>query len=214
MTTQQTAIVIDDHPLVARGIADFLSSHCAFTQVTAVTDIESFWKHLKTSSLPAIVVMDFWLPAGASLPLLSELKTKYPQLPILVISADDNFAVETKVRNAGAHGFLNKQEEPEMFLHAITAILGGNTWFHAAERQSQPKYQSNELPITAAELGLTARQGEILALVIQGLPNKRIARELNLAEQTVKEHVSGILERLEVNNRIALITKLRGKKLE
>ena len=69
-------------------------------------------------------------------------------------------------------------------------------------------------PVTPADLGLSARQGEILALVLQGLPNKRIALQLNIAESTVKEHVTGILERLRVRTRVEAITLLRGRRLE
>ena len=226
MTTEKTAnkmtaIVIDDHPLVARGIADFLSSHCAFSQVDAVTSVSDLWHHINPTALPAIILVDFWLSSSASLPLLGELKTKYPQVAILVISADENAAVEDKVRGIGVQGFLNKQAAPEVFVQAIVAILSGKTWFSYAplngEKYSEVfsnTYQPNQLPVTAKELGLTARQGQILSMVIKGLPNKRIANELNLSEQTVKEHISGILNRLGVKNRIEAITKLRGRRLE
>jgi DNA-binding NarL/FixJ family response regulator len=217
MSTQKTALVIDDHPLVARGIADFLKSHCDFSQVEAVTDTTSLWNKLELSDHPTIILVDFWLPSGASLPLLGELKAKYPQIHLLVISADENAAVEDKVRSAGAQGFINKQAAPEVFVLAVNAILSGNTYFSNTtfnHAKFNDTYQPNQLPVTAKELGLTARQGEILAMIIQGLPNKRIAQVLSLSEQTVKEHVSGILSRLGVNNRIEAITKLRGKRLE
>jgi len=214
MTAQQTALVIDDHPLVARGIADFLQSHCAFSLVSAVTDVEDLWRHLASSALPALIVVDFWLPGGASLTLLSELKAKCPHTLLLVISADDNAAVEGKVQAAGVQGFLNKQEAPEVFVHAINTIMNGDTWFNNAEQRLLNTYQPNELPVTSQELGLTARQGQILSMMMNGLPNKRIAKALNLTEQTVKEHVSGILNRLGVNNRVEAMTKLRGKRLE
>jgi DNA-binding NarL/FixJ family response regulator len=214
VTTQQTALVIDDHPLVARGIADFLQSHCAFSLVTAVTDVEELWRYLAIGVLPSLIVVDFWLPGGASLILLSELKTEYPHIPLLVISADDNAAVENKVHVAGVQGFLNKQEAPEVFVHAVNTIMNGETWFNSAEQRLLNTYQPNELPVTAQELGLTARQGQILSMVMNGLPNKRIAKTLNLTEQTVKEHVSGILSRLGVNNRVEAMTKLRGRRLE
>jgi DNA-binding NarL/FixJ family response regulator len=214
VTAQQTALVIDDHPLVARGIADFLQSHCAFSLVTAVTDVKDLWSYLATSVMPSLIVVDFWLPGGASLILLSELKTKYPNTSLLVISADDNVAVENKVHAAGVQGFLHKQEAPEVFVHAVNTIMNGDTWFNSVEQRLLSNYQPNELPVTAQELGLTARQGQILSMVMNGLPNKRIAKALNLTEQTVKEHVTGILNRLGVNNRVEAMTKLRGRRLE
>jgi DNA-binding NarL/FixJ family response regulator len=214
MTTQKTALVIDDHPLVARGIAAFLQSHCGFDDVRAVHSSDELWSRIDLTSPPTLIVLDFWLPCGASLILLDQLKIKCPSTPILVISADDDIAVQKKVVVAGAHGFINKQEEIGIFVQAVANLLSGKTWFTNTNQKSTPTNQSRELTLTTSELGLTPRQGEILAMIIQGLPNKRIAQLLLLSEQTVKEHVSGILSRMGVSNRIEAITKLRGKRFE
>lgn len=214
MSIPNTAIVIDDHPLFARGIAAFLESHCNFDVVKAVSNIDDLWNYIDPANPPQMFVLDFWLPDGASLSLLSQLKSKYPEIPILVVSADDDIAVLKKVKLAGAHGFINKQETTDIFVQAVASLLSGNTWFINSSEKAYHVNQPKELTITAVELGLTARQGEILMMIIQGLPNKRIAQVLSLSEQTVKEHVSGILARLGVHNRIEAITKLRGKRLE
>lgn len=214
MTTQKAALVIDDHPLVARGIAAFLQSHCGFDDVQTVTNTEELWSNIVLTSSPAMIVLDFWLPDGASLMLLSKLKMQCPATPILVMSADDDIAVQNKVQMAGAHGFINKQEATDVFVQAVVSLLSGNTWFIKTNQQNNHTNQPKELSITPLELGLTVRQGEILAMIMKGLPNKRIAQVLTLSEQTVKEHVSGILNRLSVKNRIEVITKLRGRRLD
>jgi DNA-binding NarL/FixJ family response regulator len=211
---QKTALVIDDHPLVARGIAAFLQSHCGFDHVHAITNIEDLWSYIDSNFAPSMIVLDFWLSAGPSLTLLSQIKMKCLTTPVLVVSADDDIAVQNKVRATGAHGFIHKQEAPDIFAQAVASLLNGKTWFVDTNQRRKPANQLNELPITAADLGLTVRQGEILAMVMKGLPNKRIAQLLSLSEQTVKEHVTGILGKLGVSNRIQAITKLRGKRLE
>lgn len=213
MADSQRALVIDDHPLVARGIADFLLSHCGFDVVKTVTNTVDFWDFIDPATPPTLAVMDFWLPDGVSLPLLQDLHTLYPTMPILVISADDNAAVKNKVRTSHARGFLHKQESPEVFAQAVLALLKGETWFGSDLQPCHPE-SAKDLPVTAAELGLTARQGQILAMILKGQPNKRIALTLSLSEQTIKEHVTGILDRLGARNRIELITRLRGKRLE
>lgn len=213
MSDSLTALVIDDHPLVARGIADFLLSHCGFVSVNSVSNTTDFWNFLDPAMPPALVVMDFWLPDGVSLPLLQDIQNVLPNLPILVISADDDIAVKNKIRNSHARGFLHKQESPEVFARAVSALLQGENWFGSNLQPCQPE-SAKDLPVTAAELGLTTRQGQILAMILKGQPNKRIALNLSLSEQTIKEHVSGILDRLGAHNRIELITRLRGKRLE
>lgn len=214
MASQNIALVIDDHPLVARGIAAFLQSHCGFEDVKAINNADALWDVIDVANPPTFIVLDFWLPNGESLILLSGLKRKCPSTPILVVSADDDVAVQRKVQLAGAQGFINKQEEMDVFVQAVRSLLNGEIWFACEAQQNAINNQPKELSITASELGLTTRQGEILKMIIQGLPNKRIAQVLSLSEQTVKEHVSGILARLGVHNRIQAITKLRGKRLE
>jgi len=213
MSENLTAWVIDDHPLVARGIADFLVSHCGFASAGSATSAAEFLAVLDTSQPPSLLVMDFWLPDGVSLALIKEMNSLWPTLPILVISADDDLAVLKKVQASAARGFLHKQEAPEVFARAVSALLAGETWC-GSDLPHKPAASAKDLPVTAEELGLTARQGEILALLLQGQPNKRIANTLSLSEQTVKEHVSRILERLGARNRIEIITKFRGRRLE
>lgn len=214
MTNTTSAVVIDDHPLSASGIADFLLSHCGFGAARPVSNVVEFWAALDPVNPPSLAVVDFWLPDGASLGLLELLKQRCPTTCLLAISADDNAAVMDKVRMAGADGFLHKQETPDVFGRAVASLLRGDSWFHGGTQFPGREFANRELPVTAAELGLTARQGQVLAMMLKGLPNKRIALNLSLSEQTVKEHVSGILERLGVRNRIEAITKLRGKRLE
>ncbi len=211
--TVKTAVVIDDHPLVTRGIADFLKSHCGFSDVHAVCNTADFWHMMGENHPPAMIVLDFWLPDGAALPLLEQLKAKHESIPVLVMSADDNPAICSKARESGANGFIHKQESPEVFATAVNALLDNGNWFSNMPNHAIYDTSNKELPITLQELGLTARQGEVLGLILQGLPNKRIAQRLSLSEQTVKEHISGILERLKVRNRVEIITKLRGRKL-
>ncbi len=212
MKNPEWAAVVDDHPLVAHGIADFLVTHCGFDRAQPVSTVAEFWILLDTEAPPALAVIDFWLPDGVSLPLLAQIKQRRPNLRVLAISADDGQAIAEKVAAAGADGFIHKQATPSAFADAVKAIMAGNTWFCGQSAGTLPA--ARELPVTAAELGLTPRQGQVLAMMLKGLPNKRIALNLSLSEHTVKEHVTGILERLGAKNRIEVITKLRGRSLE
>ncbi len=211
MAVAHTALVIDDHPLMARGIANFLQLSCGFDSVKASSNIENVVDELDGLSNVAVILLDFWLPNSAFLPLFQHLKTHHPTIPLLVMSADDNSDIIQKVYQLGAQGFVHKQAAPDVFTQAVNALIDGKTWFNYSNPHA---YQVNEMLVTADELGLTTRQGQILTLILNGLPNKIIAKKLSLSEQTIKEHVSGILSRLGVSNRIEAIKLLRGKKLE
>lgn len=208
-----TALVVDDHPLVARGIADFMQSVCQFNNVHVTHNIECTRELIAKYDYFSLVVIDFWLPNGASLDLIVQLKSLFPNTPILVTSADDNPGIIQKAREYGADGFIHKQHSTESFTKAVESLLNGVSWFDSSEMNETKSLQLKELPISFQELGLTTRQGEILQLILKGLPNKRIAQYLNLTESTVKEHVSAILNRLGVSNRIEVITMLRGRKV-
>jgi DNA-binding NarL/FixJ family response regulator len=209
----QNVLVVDDHPLVARGIADFIQFACGFNQSFVATSTGEFWDLLRKEPDIALAVIDFWLPEGASLALISECKTTYPDLPLLVMSADDSPYLQTKVKGIGANGFLLKNESPEKFVEAVNLLRHGKNRFFNKYHLNGDVFYKHELLISAKELGLTQRQGEVLMLILEGHPNKRIAQILELSENTVKEHITGILEKLGVRNRIELITKLHGKRI-
>lgn len=208
-----SALVVDDHPLVARGIADYLRSHCGFDRAGAVGGMPELWEYLHHFGPPTMALVDFWLLDGTVLPFLPRLREECPDTRLVVISGDDDPVVRNKVRQLAVDGFLLKQVEPAVFSQAVSAMLRGDLWFDDVSGSARAGSAARSLPLTPAELGLTPRQGEVLTLMLKGLPNKRVAQALSLSEQTVKEHVSGILERLGVRNRIELMTKLQGKRV-
>ena len=204
---QNYALVVDDHPLVASGIANFLISHCHFKQASLVTNEEDCYRQIRDNGPPRLLVIDFWLSSGTALKLLKEVKQHYPQVRFLVVSGDDNNDIWQKVHAAGGHGFVLKSEPPEMFSRAVCALLDNLTWF--PERNDFPVESNNE---KLSKFNLTPRQIDVLNMIMRGLPNKRIAAQLSISEPTVKEHISNILKKIGVNSRVEAITLLHGKR--
>lgn len=199
-------LVIDDHPLVARGLAHFLQSAPEAPSVVSVTRWTDALDRVHALGCPSVLVADVWLGEGSSLSVMAAWGQACPTTPWLAISGDDDPRLRERVRAAGAQGFVHKQDTPEAFASAVAAVLRGDTWFEGAP--SLPT-AIHSLAITH---GLTPRQGEILSGLLRGLPNKRIASELGIAEATVKEHVTAILARLGVRTRIEAITALSGRR--
>lgn len=205
------AIVLDDHPLVGRGIAHYLQAVRAELTVCVAIGWAQVQQHLDTNGCPLVLVADVWLSDSNSLASLSQWHAQCPGTRWLAMSGDDDPRMRQRVRSAGAHGFVHKQAAPEVFGQAFSAMLAGVPWFEPeTEACANP---AREWAVTPAELGLTPRQGEILALVLRGLPNKRIALMLSLSESTVKEHLTGIFARLGVKSRMEILTHLRGRHL-
>ncbi|MFP2487627.1 LuxR C-terminal-related transcriptional regulator [Enterobacter ludwigii] len=204
---QNYALVVDDHPLVASGIANFLITHCRFKQAYVVTNEEDCYRHIRENGPPRLLVIDFWLSSGTALKLLKEVKQRYPQVRLMVVSGDENNDIWQKVHTAGGHGFVLKSEPPELFSRAVFALADNLTWFPCAN-ECAVKTNNEQL----SKFNLTPRQIDVLNMIMRGLPNKRIAAQLSISEPTVKEHISNILKKIGVNSRVEAITLLHGKR--
>ena len=205
------AIVLDDHPLVGRGVAPYLAAVRPELLVHVATAWAQVQQQLQANGCPLVLVADVWLANSNSLATLAQWRSQCPGTPWLAISGDDDPLMQARVRSAGAQGFVHKQATPEVFGLAFAAMLAGGQWFETSREASAN--QPREWAVSPADLSLTPRQGEILALVLRGLPNKRIALTLCLSESTVKEHLTGIFERLGVKSRVEILTHLRGRQL-
>lgn len=208
------ALVVDDHPLVARGMTEFLRLHKQLSDAICVGTAQEALHTIARRGTPALALVDFWLADGATTHFVRDMQALAPGVRVLMVSGDSHGAIVTKVRSSGAHGFLHKQQDPEVFTAAVDAVLAGGTWFDAPLPDTSAAPLSREVPLHPSDLGLTARQGQILAFILDGQPNRHIATALNVSEHTVKEHVTAILGKLEVRNRVEAITKLRGVRLE
>jgi DNA-binding NarL/FixJ family response regulator len=212
------AIVLDDHPMVSRGVSEFLKHHARLAQVLSASDAAHCLTLTQQLGSEVIVIADFWLASGNAVPLIEQLLRQDPTVRILVMSGDDDPLVEAQAKLAGAHGFIVKQASPQVFESAVSAVIEGLGWFEStrsplAASQASNRYAPRELGITRQELGMTLRQAQILQEILDGEPNKRIAQKLNISESTIKEHVIAILQKLGVSNRVAAITQLRGRRL-
>lgn len=207
------ALILDDHPLVGRGMAQYLESVCPDLDTHVVSTWGEALQCMDTQGCPRVLVADVWLADGNSLQVLAQWHASHRAVPWLGISADDDPATAQRVRAAGAQGFVHKQASPETFGQAVTSALDGRPWFEATPVPGAKDPAKREWQVTPAELGLTVRQGDILVLLLRGQSNKRIALTLDISESTVKEHVTSILERLGVRSRVEAIMALQGRKI-
>lgn len=211
--TSRYALIIEDHPLVAQGIAQYLRTVRPDVHMHIVANKSEGLNLLRRSGRPLVVIADIWLPEGSSLQAIAPWRVICPGLVWLAISGDDDPSIRAQARAAGAQGFVHKQAPAETLAAALHSVLEGKPWYEDSSAQQHLQRPNREWEVTAADLGLTPRQGEILALVLRGLPNKRIASALDITESTVKEHVTAILEKLGVRTRVEAITAMRGRRL-
>jgi DNA-binding NarL/FixJ family response regulator len=150
-------------------------------------------------------LLDLHLPDRSGFEVLAELRERHPSISIVVLSASEDRDSIAKALELGALGFIPKSAPREVMLGAFRLIFAGGIYV-PPEILDRPRLAAaiatrpGRAP-TASDLGLTERQMEVLALMMQGKSNKAICRVLDLAEPTVKNHVTAILKVLKASNR-------------
>lgn len=211
-----TLLVVDDHPMALSGTTVFLAEVMPDISVHSAGSATEALQTLQRGLKPDIVLLDIWLHDGTGFDAMQTLKSVVPGARFIFMSAEATPEIVERARALAASGFVGKHLDAPAFAAAVRRVLAGETYFPADDtlngqgRSFGPTYG---IPVTPAELGLTPRQGAVLALVLEGLPNKIIARELGLTENTVKEHVSAILQRLGVRTRMQVMSRMERFRL-
>ena len=203
-------LVVDDHVLIRAAMQGVLKQLRADAVVLDAGTYQEAIALINLHTDLALVLLDLRLPDRDGFEMLAGLRERCPGLPVVMMLAFNDRDNVLKALDAGAVGFIPKTETREVLLSALQLILAGGKYIppdilgHPIAAPQPISQQSVETDIqrpTPTELGLTERQVEVLALMMQGKSNKLICRALNLAEPTVKNHVSAILKALEVSNR-------------
>lgn len=211
MTDLLKIFLIDDHPMVRKGLSFFLSSQ---GDLEVVGEAESGPEGLEQIGevRPDVAVVDLVMPGMDGLEVISQLKGRYPILEILVVSS---FVDEEKVLNAiqlGASGYIMKDANPKELARAVRSAARGELYLDPKAAHFLSRGLQEEDSGGDSLEQLTDRENEVLGLVTRGLSNKDIAADLNISLKTVKAHVSSILAKLGVSSRLqaALIALRQG----
>jgi DNA-binding NarL/FixJ family response regulator len=197
-------LIVDDHPLILHALQQVLPELDPSLELLGAENRTATLTLLARHPDCALVLLDLTLPGAHGLDLLAELRRDQPWLPIVVLSATHDRATVSAALAAGARGFIAKTASPLALLDAIRMVLSGGR--HVTSDIGPAPRMIEGVPIDA--LGLTQRQSDVLALLVQGKPNKIICRDLRLSEGTVKVHVSAILKALNVHSRSQAIVEL------
>ena len=199
-------LVVEDHALVREGLVRLLGQIEAGAQVQESADFESALNVLDNEGEFDLVLLDLALPGIDGFAGLDILRRRYPAMPVAVVSAFDDTPTITRVLNLGASGFIPKAFSGEALLSAVREVLAGNI-FRPNGQSAARLDDATPVPpppkngVRPDEIGLTDRQGQVLALMVRGLSNRDIADQLGLSEGTVKIHATAVFKALGVNSR-------------
>ena len=196
-------LLIDDHPLFAFGFAQALTQADVDIEVMTAATIEAGLALAASAGDIDIALIDYRLSEDDGIEGLKRFGAHFPLVARVLISGIEDELLVGRAKNAGASGFIGKSLTLDAVRDALQSIASGAAAFPKAQRlQSGP-----------GEPQPTARQLEVLTLIAQGLPNKRIANDLGISDRTVKLHVTALLTALAAKNRTHLLIVARERGL-
>lgn len=198
-------LVVDDHVLIREALRGVLMELEPGATVVEARDGRQAIASTAECPPPDLVLLDIRLPDRDGLDVLAEVRERWPQIAVVMLSADQDKATISKALGLGAVGFVPKSAQREVMLGAFKLMLAGGVYVPpeilAGAHERTERSERLMRTLSAAQLGLTERQLDVLRLMMKGRSNKAICRSLGLAEPTVKNHVTAILKALNATNR-------------
>jgi DNA-binding NarL/FixJ family response regulator len=193
--------IADDHPMMrgalimaaasSFGPAEFLESSC----------ISELLAQLREAGTVDLVLLDLQMPGTDGFEGVCAVRANFPGLPVVVTSADDDPRLVFEALSFGAAGFIGKSTPRHEVVRALRQVAAGGVYAPVSLDRAAPQKSSAEIEFFQRVATLTPQQRRVLELLVTGKLNKEIAFELDIAETTVKAHVSSVLHKLKVYSR-------------
>lgn len=197
-------LIADDHPHARLAITEMLDGDSLFSivgQATNGKEAIEFCEEL----LPDILLIDINMPILNGLEATKIIKGKFPHIKVIILSVSDHIEDLFTAIQYGAQGYLLKNMDPDDWLQYLRSIIeGSNTVAKDLAGKLLYQFRERDLQNAPSISSLTPREKEILLLVSKGLTNKQIANQLFISENTVKNHMKNLLEKLNLENRVQL----------
>jgi DNA-binding NarL/FixJ family response regulator len=222
-------LLVDDHVLLREALRGALKELESEAAIFEASDSRETMQFVEQHPDVDLILLDLNLPDRDGFSVLDDLRTCYPAISVVVMSALQDRDNVVRALDLGAVGFIPKSATRKVILGALQLVFSGGIYIppQALSRLEPPiaapqpavpvgahASQRERPPASLAELGLTERQLDVLALMMRGKSNKAICRVLNLAEPTVKNHVRAILKALKVTNRTEAVIAVGELRLE
>lgn len=206
-------IIVDDHPLFRDALRQALSDSIRDLQISEAGSLDGLSGAIDEKSETDLVLLDLAMPGVKGLSGLMYLRAQYPEIPVVVVSANEDPAAIRRCIEFGASGFIPKSLPVETIRVAVRTVLDGDVWTPPDLDLGQAG-DGDTSDLVARLATLTPQQVRVLMMLSEGLLNKQIAYKLNVSEATIKAHVSAILQKLGVDSRtqaVIAVNKIEGQ---
>jgi DNA-binding NarL/FixJ family response regulator len=204
-------LIADDHPLFREAIINVIHTSFPDCELLETETLEAALELTQEQDDLDLILLDLNMPGMNGLNGLITLRNESPTIPVVIVSAEEDKQIVLQAITYGAVGFITKSSPREQMTEALKQILAGNVYLpsdiirtNAPDTRRVHRKDENQIPPEMLS-SLTRRQLLVLERMSKGESNKQIAYHLNIAETTVKAHVSAILRKLNVHNRIQAV---------
>jgi len=195
----KTSIVIaDDHPLFREAVSLTLTRLFPKYDLVNAETLEQVINVLKTNEAIKLILLDLNLPDSKGMAGITHLKSRFPSIPVVIVSASHDMPTIHQAMHCGANGFIPKTESMETISCALQAVCNGKKWVPDEYEKSRQNTVQDDISIFS---DLTPTQLKVLFHMRDGKSNKEIANLIFVTEATVKAHVTAIFRKLGVTNR-------------
>jgi DNA-binding NarL/FixJ family response regulator len=195
-------LLVDDHVLIRDALRGVIKQLEEDATIFEAADRQAT-RLIRENPDLQLVVLDLNLPDRDGFSVLADLRESHPAISLVVLSAFNDRENVIRALDLGALGFIPKSASRDVMVQALRLVFAGGIYIppEALARKEAREQAPALRPVSPADLGLTGRQLDVLALMMQGKSNKVISRTLDVAEPTVKHHVTAVLKALKVANR-------------
>ena len=210
--TAYRIIIVDDHPLFRDALRQALSNKFKELEISEAGSLEGLSSALEEASETDLVLLDLTMPGVKGFSGLMYLRAQYPEIPVVVVSANEDPAAIRRCIEFGASGFVPKSLPVDTIRDAVQTVLEGSVWT-PPDLDLNASANDETADLVSRLATLTPQQVRVLMMLSEGLLNKQIAYQLSVSEATVKAHVSAILQKLGVDSRtqaVIAVNKIEG----
>lgn len=218
---QINIVLIDDHKLFREGVKRILEFEPSFNVVAEGDDGTEAPRLVKHYG-PDVVLMDINMPNVNGVQATADLVRFFPKTRVIILSIHDDESYVTHALKTGAQGYLLKEMDSDSLIEAIKVVSEGGSYLHPKvthnlvkeyrrlAKENRPTLSEKEIKFQKPLHLLTKRECQVLQLIAEGKSNRAVAEALYISEKTVKNHVSNILQKMNVNDRTqAVVSAIR-----
>ncbi|MCB1756408.1 MAG: response regulator transcription factor [Gammaproteobacteria bacterium] len=201
MFTAKKLIIADDHPLFRDALKHGIASALGKPEIIVCGSFSELQKTINHHDDSDLILLDLHMPGAVGFSALHFLGLRCPDIPVTIVSANEDPEVVARAVDQGASGFIPKSADIAVIVEAIKQILEGQRWLPSDVRQRVSEIRLRSADIADKLATLTPSQFRVLMMLVDGRKNKEIADEICVTEATIKAHLTEIFKKLDVSNR-------------